>query len=88
LYVGQVPDLPLRDLRLIGQCIPVSFYRRRLPHWHPDKVPIFLPWRLFGSLLKYRLAELDGNLTEGQRFLALDREMDSARSGPTWLKHP
>jgi REP element-mobilizing transposase RayT len=26
------------------------YYRRKLPHWHPPGVPVFLTWRLFGSL--------------------------------------
>jgi len=67
----------------------VTFYRRRLPHWHPEGVPIFLTWRLFGSLP--RASEvLRGApaLTEGQRFFAVDRWMDRAAAGPIWLSVP
>jgi putative transposase len=28
----------------------MTFYRRNLPHWHPEDKAIFLTWRLFGSL--------------------------------------
>src|SRR5437588_11773829 len=28
----------------------MTFYRRILPHWQPEGKPIFLTWRLFGSL--------------------------------------
>ena len=28
----------------------MTFYRRNLPHWHPEGASIFLTWRLFGSL--------------------------------------
>src|SRR5260370_14251798 len=28
----------------------MSFYRRNLPHWHPDGKSIFITWRLYGSL--------------------------------------
>src|SRR5437588_8171297 len=28
----------------------MTFYRRNLPHWQPEGKPIFLTWRLFGSL--------------------------------------
>ncbi|HET9177449.1 MAG TPA: hypothetical protein VFQ24_03740 [Terriglobia bacterium] len=28
----------------------MTFYRRNLPHWHPEGKAIFLTWRLFGSL--------------------------------------
>ena len=30
----------------------MSFYRRNLPHWHPEGKAIFITWRLFGSLPK------------------------------------
>jgi REP element-mobilizing transposase RayT len=39
-------------------------------------------------LPKHRQIERYGSLTEGERFLILDRQMDCASSGPTWLKHP
>jgi REP-associated tyrosine transposase len=65
----------------------MSFYRRRLPHWQPQGAPIFLTWRLYGSL-PYRIAAPDSASTDGERFLAIDREMDRASSGPTWLKDP
>ena len=29
---------------------PMSFYRRNLPHWHPEGKTIFITWRLYGSL--------------------------------------
>src|SRR5260370_29510107 len=28
----------------------LGFYRRNLPHWHPDGKSIFITWRLYGSL--------------------------------------
>ena len=65
----------------------MSFYRRRLPHWQPEGVPIFLTWRLKGSLPR-GISIPDSPSTEGERFLAIDREMDRASSGPTWLRDP
>jgi len=48
---------------------------------------VFLTWRLHGSLpRKIDLLTTDAIATEGKRFLALDREMDRATVGPTWLK--
>ncbi len=32
----------------------VSYYERRLPHWHPDGKDIFITWRLEGTLPKNR----------------------------------
>jgi putative transposase len=63
----------------------MSYYRRKLPHWQPEGKAIFLTWRLYGSL---PAAKLHGSLTEGQRFLQLDRQLDIACSGPTFLKDP
>lgn len=28
----------------------MTFYRRNLPHWHPEGKSIFITWRLYGSL--------------------------------------
>ncbi len=28
----------------------MTFYRRNLPHWHPEDRAVFLTWRLYGSL--------------------------------------
>jgi len=65
----------------------MSFYRRRLPHWHPEGVWIFLTWRLHDSLPRHEdLNPMAQNVTEGQRFVALDRRMDLAPTGPVWLK--
>ena len=68
----------------------MSFYRRRLPHWQPEGCPIFLTWRLYGSLprnLEIGKSETCPT-TEGRRFLLLDRQLDAAKSGPTILKNP
>ncbi len=60
----------------------MSFYRRRLPHWLPDGVPIFVTWRLAGSVPTFvRVA----GMTEGERFAAIDHEMDRTTVGPMWL---
>jgi putative transposase len=63
----------------------MSFYRRKLPHWQPEGKPIFLTWRLYGSLPRAQVARA---LTEGERFLIVDRQLDAATAGPTFLKNP
>ncbi|MFN0168056.1 MAG: transposase [Bryobacteraceae bacterium] len=62
----------------------MTFYRRRLPHWHPEGHPLFLTWRLHGSLPAHRYFP-GGNVTSGQAFAAMDRLLDSARAGPLYL---
>jgi hypothetical protein len=72
------------------------FYRRRLPHWHPDiseATFLFVTWRLAGSIPRTRLPQrLAGEsacpttLSAGRAFLALDREVDKAAFGPVWLR--
>ncbi len=91
----QVPDLPTgnpavnESSAIVGTPSGVSFYRRRLPHWQPEGFPIFLTWRLFGSLP--RTSEVLGRpatATQGQRFVTIDRWMDRATTGPMWLGDP
>lgn len=33
----------------------MTFYRRNLPHWHPEGKTIFITWRLYGSLPASRM---------------------------------
>jgi REP element-mobilizing transposase RayT len=66
------------------------FYRRRLPHWHPDiseESFLFITWRLAGSVPRTRLPQqLESASSPGQAFVALDREVDTAAFGPVWLR--
>jgi len=66
---------------------PMSYYQRNLPHWHPDGAPLFVTWRLFGSLPASRPHILPAE-APGQVFRAIDRELDRAACGPSWLKDP
>lgn len=73
----------------------MAYYRRRLPHWVPERVPVFITWRLAGSLPRTPPDLLDapplgaargsGDPSGGRRFLAYDRELDRDRRGPRWL---
>ncbi len=62
-------------------------YQRRLPHWHPDGQPLFLTWRLHGSLPPHRFFP-PSNLRSGKGFVAMDRLLDHARTGPLYLARP
>ena len=62
-------------------------YRRRLPHLHPDGQPLFLTWRLDGSLPPHRFFPT-GNLNAGKAFVTMDRLLDHARTGPLYLARP
>ena len=66
------------------------FYRRRLPHWHPDLTEatfLFVTWRLAGSIPRARLPHppTGAPVSAGRAFLILDREVDKAAFGPVWL---
>jgi len=76
-------------------CQPRMFYRRRLPHWHPDiteETFLFVTWRLAGSLPRTRPAQRFAGgsacptLSAGRAFVAWDREMDKGAFGPVWLQ--
>jgi REP element-mobilizing transposase RayT len=63
------------------------FYERHLPHWHPEGKDLFFTWRLEGSLPRNRYVPPEG-LTSGQAFVWIDRLLDRALTGPTWLTQP
>jgi putative transposase len=62
----------------------MSFRQRRLPHLHGENQPLFLTWRLRGSLPSHRFFP-PGRLTSGRAFVAMDRLLDNARNGPLYL---
>jgi putative transposase len=63
----------------------LMFYRRHLPHWQKADKALFITWRLYGSLPRRTLIASRRETNLGKRFLILDRELDRARYGPTWL---
>jgi REP element-mobilizing transposase RayT len=62
-------------------------YWRRLPHVYSTEQPVFLTWRLDGSLPPHRPFPA-GALRSGQAFAALDRLLDETRRGPFYLRQP
>src|SRR6478672_9989865 len=65
----------------------MTLNKRRLPHIYLTVEPIFLTWRLHGSLPQNRHFS-GGSLPSGQAFAALDRLLDEARTGPFYLRLP
>jgi REP element-mobilizing transposase RayT len=65
----------------------MEFYRRRLPHLCDTDQPVFLTWRLHGSLPPNRAFPAD-TLNSGEAFAALDRLLDEARNGAVYLRQP
>jgi putative transposase len=62
-------------------------YRRRLPHRDTEGTPVFLTWRLHGSLPAERVFYRE-HLTSGKAFVAYDRLLDTATSGPLFMSQP
>ena len=62
-------------------------YRRRLPHVYTTEQPVFITWRLHGSLPPHRTFH-GGVLHSGRVFAALGRLLDEARTGPFYLRQP
>jgi putative transposase len=65
----------------------VTFYHRRLPHAYAADRPVFVTWRLHGSLPPHRTFPA-ATLNSGKVFAALDRLLDQAQSGPFYLRQP
>jgi REP element-mobilizing transposase RayT len=77
----------LRNFSLTAHSLFVpTFHSRRLPHYHSIGQPIFLTWRLHGSLPANRA--FPAATTAGQAFLAMDRLLDTACTGPLYLRRP
>jgi REP-associated tyrosine transposase len=66
----------------------VTFYRRNLPHWHPDNRALFITWRLHGSLPKQSLLGEGASADWNDDYLQTDAVLDRAQCGPFWLKDP
>ncbi|MBI4904579.1 MAG: transposase [Acidobacteria bacterium] len=60
------------------------YYRRRLPHWHEVGVPLFVTFRLYGSLPARRFFAPDV-VEAGRVFAAMDGLLDAGGSGPLYL---
>ena len=58
---------------------------RRLPHLYPEGRWLFLTWHLHGSLPR-ALYPPPHKLSAGQAFVWMDRRLDSASSGPLFLR--
>lgn len=65
----------------------MDFSQRRLPHIYAIGRPLFVTFRLYGSLPAGREFPTE-SMTSGQAFVAMDRLLDAARYGPVHLKRP
>lgn len=64
----------------------MTYYRRNLPHWHPESRWIFVTWRLHGSLPLAVLKHINEHeKLFRDRFARAEGYLDCARSGPCWL---
>jgi putative transposase len=63
----------------------MKYHERRLPHWDLVGHPLFVTFRLHGSLPANREFP-PAQLTSGKAFVALDRILDRATSGPQYLR--
>jgi len=63
-----------------------DYHARHLPHYYAIGQPIFITWRLPGSLPAGRV--FPKATTSGQAFVVMDRLLDHATSGPLYLRQP
>ena len=87
---GRSPDTPEID-REFGSVAPTTstmrHYERRLPHWEAVGQPLFVTFRLHGSLPPNRVFPPQ-RLSSGRAFLAMDRLLDQSVYGPLLLRRP
>jgi len=63
-----------------------TVHARRLPHYYALGQPLFVTWRLHHSLPANRA--FPSAATSGEAFLAMDRLLDNAQTGPLHLRRP
>lgn len=63
-------------------------YERRLPHGDTVDQPLFVTFRLHGSLPAHRVFPPDGLAGSGKAFVAMDRLLDRGATGPLYLHRP
>jgi REP element-mobilizing transposase RayT len=61
----------------------MSYHERHLPHWQPEGAALFVTWRLHGSFPG--TMEILKGQSAGRQFVAFDRALDRAATGPVWL---
>jgi putative DNA methylase len=61
-------------------------YERRLPHWDTVDQPLFVRFRLHGSLPAHRVFPPDSLAQSGRAFVTMDRLLDRGSSGPLYLQ--
>jgi len=66
----------------------MAYYRRRLPHFDVIGNPVFVTFRLHGSLPANRAFARDRPATDGRVFAAMDRLLDKSDIGPLYLRRP
>jgi len=64
----------------------MKHYERRLPHWDTVGEPLFVTFRLHGSLPVKRVFPPEQLTTSGKAFVAMDQLLDGAASGPRFLQ--
>jgi len=65
----------------------MKHYERRLPHWDAVGQPLFVTFRLHGSLPASRVFPPE-RMQGGKAFVAMDRILDMTRNGPLFLRQP
>ena len=65
----------------------MKHYERRLPHWDVVGQPLFVTFRLYGTLPASRVFPPE-RLSSAKAFVAMDRILDAARHGPAYLGRP
>src|ERR1035438_9773829 len=63
-------------------------YERRLPHFDVVDQPLFVTFRLDGSLPASRVFPPAGLASAGKAFVAVDRLLDASTFGPLSLRRP
>jgi len=65
----------------------MGHYERHLPHWKVIGQPLFVTFRLHGSLPTHRVFP-PARMTSGRAFVVMDRLLHQPTGGPLFLRRP
>jgi hypothetical protein len=65
----------------------MGYHQRRLPHWEVIGQPLFVTFRLHGSLPTQRVFP-PARMTSGRAFVVMDRLLDQPTGDPLFLRRP
>ena len=87
-FQAAITEFPGEKPQLLPTIFSMEHYERRLPHWNLIGNPLFVTFRLHGTLPDNRIFPPDYLAHSGKAFATMDRILDTTILGPRFLADP